>query len=129
MAFSEQLMYLIDEFAKGVGIVIDWTSGNVIPYLHDLITRYGQFHLAINSIMFIICLLVAILCVWGWIKVVKCFLSDDIYDLYGLEVFAILILVIATIISPLGLFHFGYQMIQLLFIPEWFILEQLQGLM
>lgn len=68
MIFSEQLIHLIDEFAKRIGIVIDWTNDNVIPYLHDLITRYGQF-------------------------------------------------------------HFGYQMIQLLFIPEWFILEPLQGLM
>ena len=129
MTFSEQLIHLIDEFAKRIGVVIDWTNDNVMPYLSDLITRYGQFHLTTNSIMFVICLLVSILCLWGWIKVVKCFLSDDIYDLYGLEVFAILILVIATIISLLGLFHFGYQMIQLLFIPEWFILEQLQGLM
>ena len=100
MTFSEQLIHLIDEFAKRIGVVIDWTNDNVMPYLSDLITRYGQFHLTTNSIMFVICLLVSILCLWGWIKVVKCFLSDDIYDLYGLEVFAILILVIATIISP-----------------------------
>lgn len=48
MIFSEQLIHLIDEFAKRIGIIIDWTSDNVIPYLHDLITRYGQFHLAIK---------------------------------------------------------------------------------
>ena len=47
--FSEQLIHLIDEFAKRIGVVIDWTNDNIMPYLSDLITRYGQFHLAINS--------------------------------------------------------------------------------
>ena len=129
MTFSEQLMYLIDEFAKRIGIVIDWTNDNIMPYLCDLITRYGQFHLAINSIMFVVCLLVSILCVWGWLKVVECLNLDEPYDLCDLEPIILIPLVTATILSPIGLFHFGYQMIQLLFIPEWFILEQLQGLM
>ncbi len=129
MAFSEQLMYLIDEFAKGVGIVIDWTNDNIMPYLCDLITRYGQFHLTINSIMFVVCLLVSILCVWGWLKVVECLNSDELYGLYDLDPIILIPLVTATLLSPIGLLHFGYQMIQLFFIPEWFILEQLQGLM
>ena len=50
MTFSEQLIHLIDEFAKRIGVVIDWTNDNVMPYLSDLITRYGQFHLTTNSI-------------------------------------------------------------------------------
>lgn len=126
MTFSEQLIHLIDEFAKRIGIIIDWTSDNVIPYLHDLITRYGQFHLAINSIMFIICLLVAILCVWGWLKEIERYNS---YDFYEMGILSTTALILMTFFSLFGLFHFGYQMIQLLFIPEWFILEQLQGLM
>lgn len=129
MAFSEQLIHLIDEFAKRIGIVIDWTNYNIMPYLCDLITRYGQFHLAINSIVFIICLLVSILCIWGWVKVVKHLNSDELYEWRDVEPIIIIPLAIATILSLIGLFHFGYQMIQLLFIPEWFILEQLQGLM
>lgn len=126
MIFSEQLIHLIDEFAKRIGIIIDWTSDNVIPYLCDLITRYGQFHLAINSIMFIICLLVAILCAWGWLKEIERYNS---YDFYEMGILSTTALILMTFFSLFGLFHFGYQMIQLLFIPEWFILEQLQGLM
>ena len=126
MTFSEQLIHLIDELAKRIGIVIDWTNANVMPYLIDLITRYGQFHLAINSIMFIICLVVAILCVWGWLKKIERYNS---YDFYEMEMLSIPPLILTTFFSLFGLFHFGYQMIQLFFIPEWFILEQLQGLM
>ena len=126
MIFSEQLIHLIDEFAKRIGIIIDWTSDNVIPYLHDLITRYGQFHLAINSIMFIICLLVAILCAWGWLKEIERYNS---YDFYEMGILSTTALILMTFFSLLGLFHFGYQMVQLFFIPELFILEQLQGLM
>lgn len=123
MTFSEQFMYLVDELAKRIGIVIDWTNANVMPYLIDLITRYGQFHLAINSTMFIICLLVAILCVWGWLK------ANDFDNLFELDPNVAFPLTILTILSLFGLFHFGYQTIQLLFIPEWFVFEQLQGLM
>lgn len=126
MTFSEQLIHLIDEFAKRIGIVIDWTNDNIMPYLCDLITRYGQFHLAINSIMFIICLLVAILCAWGWLKEIERYNS---YDFYEMGILSTTALILMTFFSLFGLFHFGYQMIQLLFIPEWFILEQLQGLM
>lgn len=125
MIFSEQLIHLIDEFAKRIGIIIDWTNDNIMPYLCDLITRYGQFHLAINSIMFMICLLVVILCARGWLKVVECLNSGKLYVLFDLEPIVAIPLLTATILSPICLFHFGYQMIQLLFIPEWFILEQL----
>ena len=52
MTFSEQLIHLIDELAKRIGIVIDWTNANVMPYLIDLITRYGQFHLVQQCLLY-----------------------------------------------------------------------------
>lgn len=129
MIFSEQLMYLIDGFAERVGIVIDWTNDNIMPYLSDLITRYSGFHLATNSIMFFVCLLTVLSCAWGWLTLVEYLKSDDFHDFFDLNPITIVALFTLTVLSLIGVFHFGNQAIKLLFIPEWFILEQLQGLM
>lgn len=120
MTFSEQLIHLIDEFAKRIGIIIDWTNANVMPYLIDLVGRYGQFHLIINIVLFVVCLLILIGCViFGieWAQEEGC---DD--------PMLLIIFMVAMITIFFG-GRAGYCVIQLLTIPEWFILEQLQGLM
>lgn len=50
MTFNEYLMELIDNFAKGMGVVIDWTSNNVIPYIQDLLNRYVSYQITMCSI-------------------------------------------------------------------------------
>lgn len=43
MNFSEEIINVLDYLCKKFGIVVDWTSENVIPYIQDLCARYIQY--------------------------------------------------------------------------------------
>ena len=40
MSFSSELIAVLDYLAKKLGIAIDWTNENVMPYLKDLTARF-----------------------------------------------------------------------------------------
>ena len=39
MQFSDQLIEVLDAICKKIGVVIDWTVANVVPYVQDLVHR------------------------------------------------------------------------------------------
>lgn len=59
---SEEIIKVLDELAKRFGLVIDWTSENVIPYLEHLGGRYVNWVLVMNLIWLTLSLAVVI----GW---------------------------------------------------------------
>ena len=40
MKFSDEFIKVIDALGKKIGIVIDWTSENIMPYIVDLFERW-----------------------------------------------------------------------------------------
>ena len=54
MSFSDNFIAIMDELGKRLGIAIDWTSANVIPYLQDLATRLIKYKIAIGILYMII---------------------------------------------------------------------------
>lgn len=59
---SQEIIKVLDEFGKRFGMVIDWTSENVIPYLEYLGGRYVNWQLVSNLIWMTLCLVAII----GW---------------------------------------------------------------
>lgn len=45
MSFSSELITVLDYLAQKLGIVIDWTSESVLPYLRDLCARYIEYEI------------------------------------------------------------------------------------
>ena len=45
MSFSSQFIEVLDALCAKFGIVIDWTSQNVMPYLTDLATRLVSYEI------------------------------------------------------------------------------------
>lgn len=43
MAFSSEIINVLDYLCGKFGIAIDWTSENVMPYLEDLCSRYISY--------------------------------------------------------------------------------------
>ena len=61
MSFSSQFIEVLDALCEKFGIVIDWTSQNVVPYLTDLAARIITYEIwtsaawiAIAAIVFLI---------------------------------------------------------------------------
>lgn len=54
---SDEIIKLLNDLGQRFGIVIDWSSENVMPYLQDLMSRYINYEI-ITSIVWLIVLVV-----------------------------------------------------------------------
>lgn len=54
---SDEIIKLLDDLGRRFGIVIDWSSENVMPYLQDSMSRYINYEI-ITSIVWLIVLVV-----------------------------------------------------------------------
>ena len=50
---SEEIIKILDALGAKFGVVIDWTSENVLPYAKDLIGKYVSYELA-TSVAYIV---------------------------------------------------------------------------
>ena len=53
MNASEQIIAVLDKLGEQMGVAIDWTSSNILPYVQDLIARIASIQIA-NSIIGIV---------------------------------------------------------------------------
>ena len=60
MNFSTEVITIIDELAKRMGLAIDWTAENVMPYLEDLGSRYVSYILTRDIISLVMGLFITI---------------------------------------------------------------------
>ena len=60
MTVSEQIIQVLDALCQKFGMVIDWTSANIMPYLEELCGRYIQYEV-FTSIAWIVIMLVLVL--------------------------------------------------------------------
>jgi len=51
MTFSEQFIQVMDEVLNKVGIMVDWTSQSVVPYLTDFAERFIQYQIFTNVLI------------------------------------------------------------------------------
>lgn len=61
MEFSKELIQVFDYIGEKVGIVIDWGSENVVPYITDLCSRYIHYIIAASAIEVVFCTVVIII--------------------------------------------------------------------
>lgn len=113
MTVSNGIIKVLDALAEKFGLMIDWTSDNVLPYLEQLCEKYIKWEIA-TSIAWII--MSSILIVIGLIFV-------KVVDSYGMEkVVFWCILIIAFIVIGTQVF----DIIQCCIFPEKQIYEYIQ---
>ena len=71
MTFSEQFRDVLNALCEKVGIVIDWTQENIIPYLTDLLERYVKYNIITESLWIILGIVFAISCIPIGISILK----------------------------------------------------------
>ena len=112
---SEEVIKIFDNISSRFGVVIDWTSENVIPYLQELFNKY----VLCESIITLIWLILGIGCLIAGIIFIKKSSYEDyefsiIFGLIGL-IFGIIVILISSI-----------HLIQYLTFPESLIIEKLK---
>ena len=125
MSFSSQFIEVLDALCAKFGIVIDWTSQNVIPYLTDLATRLVNYEIW-TSVAWIVILGVAFIVTW---KLTKNARKDDSYGNEGNFICAWVACGIIGIFFVTVTCVEIFDIIRALTIPEVVIYGFLKGLM
>jgi hypothetical protein len=68
---NEELCNVIDKIAEKIGVAIDWSSENVMPYIQDIIQRYRAMSIIETIIVMAVCAIVMTICVIVAIKMAK----------------------------------------------------------
>lgn len=122
---SEQIIEVLDELGQRLGIAIDWSQENILPYLHELFEKYINYEIA-SSIMWIVlfALGTAVFSVLGLITLKHFGKTDDEWALW-LGVPIAICAVCFFIALIIGLFVQAYDIITCLTFPEKMIIDAL----
>ena len=84
MKFSDEIIKVFDALAEKMGVVIDWTSKNIVPYIIDLFERWQKYEIILTIIWFITFFMVCILCILSLCVVLQNRTADrkSIYDIF-----------------------------------------------
>ena len=123
MSFSNQFIEVLDALCDKIGIAIDWTSQNVVPYVTDLATRIITYEIS-TSVAWIVIAAIVFLIFW---KMTKNMCKADAFDGEWFLGWAIRIAV--------GIFCFGeigfevFDIIEAVALPEKTLYDFITGLM
>lgn len=121
MEFSKEIINVLDYLCGKFGIVIDWTSDNIMPYLKDLCGRYIQYEVNTSIAWCIVfaAIIVIVGLIWGIAAVFKKSNTSEIFSFIFFIALAIGIIVCACQV---------FDIIECRTIPEKIILEYLKQL-
>ena len=123
MSFSSQSIEVLDALCAKFGIVIDWTSQNVMPYLTDLAARIITYEIWTSAACITIAAIVFLI---AW-KMTKNMCKEDRFDDEWIVGWGIRIVI--------GLFCFTiigfevFDIIEALALPEKTLYDFIMGLM
>ena len=145
MNFSDQLITILDDLGKRFGVLVDWSSDNIMPYAQDLCSRIAKYNIATNIfglvvvvILFLIgvALLLKLYSEWrklkkDSIKIEDCVCFDE--DYYGggsISGLGIAFLVVGFSLAIVGLIAipcYICDIIEGIYLPEKVIIDTIQG--
>ena len=142
---DKELCNVIDKIAEKIGIAIDWSGENVMPYVQDIMERYRTINIIQNALFSIIAMIVLIICVIIgvketkgiikgyreekpsiWIEVTKYIYSPNSIDLTILSISMMVILPILFVIFSIIFICTGNDLLNWIYVPEVKFLEMLK---
>lgn len=130
---SEEIIKILDALAEKFGLVIDWTSANVIPYLNQLCEKYVNYEIATSVVWLILGLLLCVVGVifykivykhkdWG---VTHYNYSSDSYFVRGWIYFGVITIFVISIIMIITQ---TFDIVTCFTFPEKIIIEELKSI-
>lgn len=131
MSVSDEIIKVLDALAEKFGMVIDWTSQNVIPYLEQLCGRYINYEI-VTSVVWLIFGVICILAgKWGIKKVQYCYkrYKENVYSDWDVgSVFAGIGVGIAFLVGVIVIMCQLFDIVTCLTFPEKIILDELKSI-
>ena len=138
---DEELCNIIDKIAEKIGVAIDWSSENVMPYIQDIMQRYRTMNIVNNIIVTAVCAIIITICVIVAVKITKGITNgsqnmvssiwfDADYDAVSIfSMMASIIIAISFLISVIMLCGATGKLMGWLYVPEVEFLGVLKGFM
>ena len=123
MSFSSQFIEVLDALCDKIGIAIDWTSQNVVPYVTDLAARIITYEIS-TSVAWIVIAAIVFLIAW---KMTKNLCKADDFDNEWFLGWGIRIAVGLFCFSEIGFEVF--DIIEAVALPEKTLYDFIMGLM
>lgn len=130
MQISEQVIEVLNYLCEKIGITVDWTSANILPYLSVLCEKYIHYEIATSAVWLLVGIIginVFLVFIRKVIRKAVAKLEEDFCSEFWAMFLAIC--VIALIISIWTSLHQIFDIIECCTIPEKVILEYIQSLL
>lgn len=121
---SNEVIKVLNHICDKFGIVIDWSSSNIMPYLQDLMTRITKYVTYTSIFWLVISILTIIISIYLSIKLIK-WSKDTYYDdtiMIGCSVITPIIVIIFLLTGITAC----QNLIEINTIPEKYIIEMIQ---
>ena len=112
MSFSSQFIEVLDALCDKIGIAIDWTSQNIVPYVTDLATRIITYEIW-TSAAWIVIMAIVFLIAW---KMTKNLCKEDRFEDEWITGWSIRIIIGIIFFTVIGFEVF--DIIEALALPE-----------
>ena len=121
MQVSDQIIEVLNYLGEKLGVTIDWTSENVLPYVQTLCGKYINWEIATSVTWLVIGLILIVLAIISF----KGARNPNIDD----EGFLYMVFVILLILGVIVMFAQVFDIIKCIYIPELKIYEYVKSLM
>lgn len=130
MTVSSQIIEVIEALCEKFGIVIDWTSEKVMPYLEQLAGRIIQYEIC-SSIFWIVfwwalVLLIGVISIPICKKSVEHKWNTDMYTVCCFGIVALIALAVSTAIAIIVTGVQVYDIVEATYLPEKTIIDFIQ---
>lgn len=124
---SEEIIKILDDLGRRFGILIDWSSENILLYLQDLISRFIKYDIAINISLIIFGIIFLIITIFAIRKIIKDKKEIQYYELLDEGMPQFLIICISIIIMIYTFSTGPTKIIQDIYLPEKSIYEYIKS--
>ena len=124
---SEEIIKILDDLGRRFGILIDWSSENILPYLQDLMSRFIKYDIAINIFVILFGIIFLIITIFAIRKIRKDQKEIQYYELLDEGMPQFLIICISIIIMLYTFSTGPTKIIQDIYLPEKSIYEYIKS--
>lgn len=114
---SDEIIKILNAVCDKIGIAVDWSNQNIVPYAKDLLHRCNSYLLVHDIFWVALWLIIRVLAIVCLTKSIKELNNYNDYDICDWEIVALISCIIIGI-SLIGLVYKAQDLIQSIFLPE-----------
>lgn len=124
---SKEIIEVLDALSDRLGMSIDWTQNNIIPYLQEISSKYVNYEIATSIVWIVVGVLFLVAAIWAVKKVIEVN-NDTSIDEDVTALLVCVLVVLAVALSATGIITILEQVFDIITcytFPEKIIIEKL----